>query len=363
MIMPNKVFTAIGSPNIAFTKYWGKRKGEAENLPNNSSFSMTLGGEGDPIFTITSVAFSSALGKDTFYVDGKAEESPKGAQSIINYLRKAARANEHALVVSYNSFPKSAGIASSASASAALAFVASEALGLRLSTKELSIAARIGSGSGARSVMGGLVEWKKGTRSDGRDSYAVQVADKDYWPELVDVIFLISKGAKKVSTNAGHERTVETSALYKARPSSAEASTEKAISAARKMDFNTLAEVIMRDSNSLHATMLDSYPPIRYLTDDSWKVVDVIEALNSEKGKNVTAYTFDAGPNAHVITTDEYVFELKRRVREVLPEVSVIESKAGEGPRMLTHGPELIHAMRPIAYEREYLINEVKIRS
>ena len=208
------------------------------------------------------------------------------------------------------------------------------------------------------------MEWKKGESDDGRDSYAVQIANENYWPELNDVIFLISKGAKKVSTNAGHERTVETSALYKARPAAAEASAAKAVAAIRKKDFNTLAEVIMRDSNSLHATMLDSYPPIRYMTDDSWAVVNAVELLNAEKGMNVAAYTFDAGPNAHVITSDEFVMEIKSRVREILPAVDSIESKAGSGPRLLTRGPELIdnETLQPIFYEKDALIKEVRLR-
>ncbi len=55
-----------------------------------------------------------------------------------------------------------AGLASSASAYAALALAGNgKALGLDLSSKDLSRLARRGSGSACRSIYGGFVEWQK----------------------------------------------------------------------------------------------------------------------------------------------------------------------------------------------------------
>ncbi len=67
-------------------------------------------------------------------------------------------------------FPTRAGIASSASAFAALAVASSRAIGLELSERELSRLARRGSGSACRSIPGGFVEWITGNCDD--DSYA-----------------------------------------------------------------------------------------------------------------------------------------------------------------------------------------------
>ncbi len=344
----------MGSPNIAFIKYWGMRKGHARNLPNNSSVSMTLGGKGSRIFTVTSVIFSEKLKKDTFYIDGRKDEHPKGASEILERLRKMADAKEKALVVSYNSFPKSAGIASSASGSATLAFVASRALGLKLSRKRLSIVAREGSGSAARSVFGGIVKWRMGKLKNGSDSYAVQIAKPSHWPELIDLICVVSKLKKKVSTNEGHERTVNTSALYRARPAFAESNIKRLAYAVKRKDFHLLAELIMRDSNSMHATMFDSWPPIRYLTDESWNMIQVVQDVNRHHGENIAAYTFDAGPNAHIITTDKYKSLIKKLLVKHIKFLEIIESKAGGGPRPLGERSSLINAERlaPIAHPR-----------
>ncbi len=54
----------------------------------------------------------------------------------------------------------------------------------------------------------------------------------------------------------------------------------------------------MMDSNQFHATCLDTFPPIFYMNDVSRAVVATVHALNKASGRNLCAYTFDAGPNA-----------------------------------------------------------------
>ena len=43
----------------------------------------------------------------------------------------------------------------------------------------LTAIARQGSGSASRSMFGGFVRWEKGTKEDGTDSIAIQVADEN----------------------------------------------------------------------------------------------------------------------------------------------------------------------------------------
>ena len=75
-------------------------------------------------------------------------------------IRKAG-ISEHALIESENFVPTAAGLASSASAYAALAGACNEALQLGLSDKDLSRLARRGSGSASRSIYGGFAEWER----------------------------------------------------------------------------------------------------------------------------------------------------------------------------------------------------------
>ncbi len=251
--------------------------------------------------------------------------------------------------MSKNNFPTATGLASSAAGMATLVFAASKALGVKLSVKELSIIVRLGSGSACRSVAGGFVRWNKGTRIDGEDSYAEQIADENYWGEITNIITVISEKKKRVSSRSGMKQTMLTSHLYKERPQFAEGLAVRLAGAIKDRDFETLAEITMKESNNLHATMLDTYPPIMYLSDVSKEVMYAVHDLNESEGKLVAGYTFDAGPNAHVITLDKYRNKVRKRLEEIDGINRFIESKAGSGPRLLKQEDSLIDGnMAPI---------------
>ena len=104
-------------------------------------------------------------------------------------IRKEAGISEHALIESENFVPTAAGLASSASAYAALAGACNEALQLGLSDKDLSRLARRGSGSASRSIYGGFAEWEKG--NDDETSFAHRV-EADGWENELAMVLLLS---------------------------------------------------------------------------------------------------------------------------------------------------------------------------
>ena len=169
------------------------------------------------------------------------------------------------------------------------------------SPTELSIIARQGSGSACRSLLGGYVAWDAGTANDGSDSKARVVAPREHWPEMRALILVASAEKKSVSSTAGMQTTVATSALFATR---AEKVVPMAMqdmeSAIKEKDFERFAEVTMKESNSFHACCLDTSPPIFYLNDVSRAAIRCVENINEKAGKNVAAYTFDAGPNCVV---------------------------------------------------------------
>jgi diphosphomevalonate decarboxylase len=55
----------------------------------------------------------------------------------------------------------------------------------------LSAIARQGSGSACRSLFGGFVKWTMGSKEDGSDSVAVQLADEKHWDDLVIIIAVV----------------------------------------------------------------------------------------------------------------------------------------------------------------------------
>ncbi len=334
--MSENVFTAVATPNIAFVKYWGKRSSEG-NLPNNSSVSMTFD---ETLKTVTSVVFSKKLKSDRLYINGELQdlngtnEKNRFVLRTLEEMRTLAKRDAHALIVSENHFPTGSGLASSAAGATALISAAAEALGLNLGVEEKAMLARGISGSACRSMLGGFVLWKRGERIDGSDSNIVQIGTDAHWPELIDVVAIVSEKGKEISSSAGHDATVKTSELYRMRPQFAEANARKAVLAIKERDFGSLAEVIMRDSDNMHATMLDTWPPIHYMTDKSWNVVHAVQQLNKSEGGFVAAYTFDAGPNAHVITTRDYRRKVRNALEEIVPREKILDVGPGKGPRI-----------------------------
>ncbi|KAL8992833.1 MAG: hypothetical protein Q9169_006807 [Polycauliona sp. 2 TL-2023] len=115
------------------------------------------------------------------------------------------------------------------------------------------------------------------------------------------LILVVSAEKKGVSSTAGMQTTVQTSPMFQTRASQVvpKAMGEMETAIAGK-DFEKFAKVTMRESNSFHATCLDTDPPIFYLNDVSRAAIKGVEAVNAKAGRVVAAYTFDAGPNCVV---------------------------------------------------------------
>ena len=199
--MQNRKATAVSCSNIAFIKYWGNRDAKLR-MPLNDSLSMNL----DALVTETTVEFDQAREQDEVVVNGEPADEKTFARVVahLQRIRKLADIEMCARVASRNNFPSAAGMASSASAFAALTMAGTRAAGLELDERNLSILARQGSGSASRSVPAGFVEWMAGTNMTASDqSYARQLMPPEAW-DLRDVIAIVSPDAKKVGSSEGH---------------------------------------------------------------------------------------------------------------------------------------------------------------
>ncbi len=196
--------TAVAHPNIALVKYWGKADAQLA-LPATGSVSMGL----DVFPTTTTVTLDGAAAADSLVLNGGA--APDGAllrvQQFLDLVRRAAGSSVHAAVVSENTVPTGAGLASSASGFAALATAAAAAYGLDLSERDLSRLARRGSGSATRSIPGGVAVWHAG---DDQASFAERVPA----PPMAMVVVTISAGEKAIGSREAMRRTIATSPFY-----------------------------------------------------------------------------------------------------------------------------------------------------
>ncbi len=343
-LAPNSA-VAKANVNIALIKYWGKCD-ERLILPYTSSLSLTL----SDLYATTSVHFDESLSVDFVTLDGSALPTDDSTRlrvvAMLDLVREKAGISTKAKVVSHNHVPIAAGLASSASGSAALATAASYAAGLDLTPRELSRLARRGSGSACRSIFGGFVLWNKG--EDDETSYAEPIADlfaetaeplADPLSEPADshlsaslptslpaqknlnpamIVVTLDRSKKPISSRTAMRRTVETSPAYMPWVEQSKKDLARALDAIRVGSIEQLGEVMEQNSLGMHETMRKANPPVNYLTDKTYAVLNAVRSMR-ECGWPVWA-TMDAGPNVKVLTDADCAAraaeELRGRVAE-----------------------------------------------
>ena len=322
--------TAQASPNIAFIKYWGNRDNTLR-LPSNGSISMNL----DGLYTRTTVSFQPSLQIDQLSINGREITGPgrDRISYILDIIRGMANVHERAQVISENNFPSGAGIASSASAFAALALAGSKAAGLKLSLPELSRLARRGSGSAARSIPGGFVEWQAGMGDV--DSFAFSIAPPEHW-KLVDCVAIVSAAHKKTGSTEGHS-AAGTSPLQAARLADASRRLDICRKAILERDFNAFASIVELDSDMMHAVMMTSTPALHYWKPASLEVMQWVRQWRAE-GLPV-CYTVDAGPNVHVMCPESEAHIVEKKLREIKGVDQVLVARPG-GPAQIVENEE-----------------------
>ncbi|MBU1167217.1 diphosphomevalonate decarboxylase [Patescibacteria group bacterium] len=328
-----KKTTVKAFSNIALIKYWGKRD-EKLILPQNSSFSVALSN----LFSKTTVHFSKRYKRDLFFLNQKefASTSLEFAKvaRVLAILRRYAKTRQKAKIVSENNFPTAAGLASSASGLSALTVALAKALDLNLSSKQLSIVARQGSGSACRSVMGGFVLWKKGSREDGSDSFAQEIKTSNF-SDIKIIVCLVTSKEKKVKSSIGMKETVTTSAYYQSWPEDAEKDVKKIKQALFKNDFWSFGELAERNALKMHALMMTSKPPIVYMLPQTVTIMKKVWDMR-EKGLPVF-FTMDAGPQVKVICQEKDLPRVKNGLSRVGAQNIIVNGLSGQPEFLKTH--------------------------
>lgn len=328
--------TAQAHPNVALIKYWGNRD-DALRLPANGSISMNLNG----LYTRTTVSFQPSLPFDELIINDREVTGPATDRvaSVLDLVRDLAGLRMKAEVVSENNFPSSAGIASSASAFAALALAGSSAAGLSLAESALSRLARRGSGSACRSIPGGFVEWSVGTGD--ADSVAASFAPPDHWA-LADCIAVVSEAHKTTGSTQGHALATS-SPLQAARVADTPRRLDLCRRALLECDFEVLASIVELDSDMLHAVMMTSVPGLYYWMPATLAVMSLVRSLR--RSGLPACYTVDAGANVHVICPGEQAPKVEAELRKLEGVKDVLVAAVG-GPAQLINGSELKRQVR-----------------
>jgi len=318
--------TAVAPSNIAFIKYWG-RKDEKLRLPENGSLSMNLSN----LLTTTTVEFNPDFKEDEIIINGQ-KEKIEGNRAIkhLDRIRKIAKINLKAKVVTKNNFPTGTGLSSSASGFAALTLAGAKAAGLNLSEKELSILARQGSGSACRSIPNGFVEWLDGDTSE--TSYGVSLYPENYW-DIIDVVAVVSRNKKEVSTTEG-QKLATSSPFFPVRLEKIKEKIKLIKKYLKEKNFVSFGELVEAEALELHAIMLTSTPSLIYWLPGTLKVMHAVKKWRQE-GLQIY-FTVNTGQDIHLICQRKDVAKVVKKAEEVSDVQETIINYCSKGARLIS---------------------------
>ncbi len=320
---PENCATAFAPVNIALCKYWGKRD-PILNLPVTSSLSVSL----PPLGSTTEIRIGADR-DDVTLNDEPITPQSAFASRVVDFLDLFRTARDLRFSVrTTNTVPTAAGLASSASGFAALTLALDRLFGWDLPPKQLSILARLGSGSASRSVARGFVEWHAGSATHGADSFAEALACT--WPDLRVGVIDVDFGRKSQSSREAMQRTVDTSALYHSWAQKVADDLAEIRSALHAHDFERLGAAAESNALGMHATMLGARPPILYWLPGTVKAIHRVHQMR-EDGINVYL-TIDAGPNVKILFTKNDM----SAVQAAFPGLTVIAPFDPECPTLPT---------------------------
>lgn len=323
---------AEAHPNIALVKYWGKRNREL-NVPATGSLSITLGS----FATRTEVRFYPPGAPDHVELNGREADSGTNLRVVrfLDLVRREAALNASAWVRTHNDFPTAVGLASSASAFAALALAACRAAKLEPSAPELSILARRGSGSAARSIFGGFVEMRLGTRADGLDTLAQPLAPAEHW-DLQVVVVITQQEPKPVSSTEGMVHTAETSPYYDAWLQAHETDLVAARRAILERDLEALGEVAEHSALKMHGAAMAARPGLLYWNEVTVAVIRAV--LGLRRAGHVAYFTVDAGPQVKILCLPDSLDAVVSAVQCIPGVQRILPSGVGQGVRVVEAG-------------------------
>lgn len=309
---PREKGMAFAPTNIALCKYWGKRDTEL-NLPVTSSLSVSLPDKG-AMTTLT----IHAEPNDKIILNGRELEPDSGfVKRTVQFLDLFRKNHAWRLLIDINmNIPVAAGLASSAAGFASLTSALNDLFDWQLPLQDLSILARLGSGSASRSFWNGFVEWHAGVQLDGMDSYAAPLPHE--WQQLCVGILPISDAEKPISSREAMQRTVSTSMLYAMWPKKVAQDMMVIKKALQGKNFALLGGTAESNAMNMHATMLSSWPPVCYFMPETIAAMQRIWKLRDE-GLEVY-FTQDAGPNLKLL----FLEKNKETIKKQFPLVDVI---------------------------------------
>jgi diphosphomevalonate decarboxylase len=334
--------------NIALVKYWGKK---GFQIPANPSVSMSL----TNCYTETSIEYFRKTGLNEPALSFLFGRKPnilfeKRLKKYIDIVKEEypQLKDLNLKIESDNSFPTSAGIASSASSYSSIALclatIIGEVSGVEngddMFFRRASSLARLGSGSAGRSVYGGWVLWGKTPEiSSSSDEYAIPVTElvNGKFKEIYDSILVVSSGEKSASSSYGHSM-MEANPYKEVRISRGMSNAKTLLQTLINGDVENFVTIVEEEAADLHAMLLTSKPGVILIKPETLTIISKLRQFRRDTGSKV-CFTLDAGPNVHILYPAESRESIVSFIRSDLIDLCEngkwIDDKTGNGPELI----------------------------
>ncbi|NVJ89902.1 MAG: diphosphomevalonate decarboxylase [Flavobacteriaceae bacterium] len=303
-------FTWQTPSNIALVKYWGKSNPQ---IPKNASISFTLSNSN----TTTKIDFvkkQNTTNQVDFDLIFEGKPKPEFKPKIEEFFNRIQNYCPYVfdykmIISSENSFPHSSGIASSASGLSAIAMCLLSLenelvadLSKEYITKKASFLARLGSGSASRSIEGPIVVWGNHPEIEGSsDLFGVKFPHNVHpvFENYQDVILLVDKGEKQVSSTVGHG-LMHNHPYAETRFKQANENLILLSEVLQNGNLEKFINIVESEALTLHAMMMTSNPYFILMKPNTLEIINRIWSYRQENQSNI-CFTLDAGANVHVL--------------------------------------------------------------
>ena len=251
------------------------------------------------------------------------EEEQKRFLTFFKFLKNFFKIPGQYEISSQNNFPKSTGIASSASSFCALTFATYKLAQekslidkkkIKLVTKQvLANLSRVGSGSSCRSFFSPWCIW---------NNYKIYLFSNSF-ENLDHQLILIDPGKKKVSSSLAHKKVI-TSPKFKGRPERAHHRMSALQSALKLGDWKSCFTISKEEFLDIHTLFESSQAPFSYRNAKTHKVIDLIDYF-WKKRNDGPLITMDAGSNIHLLYRKNQR-DLKIEINKSLSKLKLLSS-------------------------------------
>lgn len=330
--------------NIAFVKYWGKK---AIQIPCNSSLSLTLSNSYTEVEATLSEKTEDKAVQLAYYFEGELSDlfGRKVEKFLEDNIDSFPFLKDYAIRMdSINSFPHSAGIASSASAFGAIALAMLD-FTYQFSQKELdddfyneaSRLARLGSGSACRSIYPGYSLWGENEHIENSSNERAMPLTEIHpnFQNMRDAILIIEDEPKKVSSTIGHA-LMKNHPYAEARFKQANERTKELFEVLQNGDIEKFIQICESEALTIHAMMMTSSEYYLLVKPNTILAIEKMMQFRLEYIIPV-CFTLDAGPNLHVLYPEKHADKVEDFIKNELNEIckDVIYDHEGTGPSKL----------------------------